>query len=129
MNRGAPSADGNQFLRSCVGLRNRVVYYDRGAGTPLVLVHGMFGDHMDWAPVLAPLAARHRIIALDLPGFGDSDKPSRPFPAPATCHRWTSPRTSWSCWKNLPHPAVKKNSREIENALDRAWVIDVVFGR
>ena len=66
-------------LRECVVLGNRVAYYERGAGTTLVLVHGLFGDHMDWAPVLEPLAAKYRVIALDLPGFGDSDKSARHY--------------------------------------------------
>ena len=47
-------------------------YYDRGRGPALLLIHGMFGDHLDWEPVLEPLAERHRVIAVDLPGFGDS---------------------------------------------------------
>lgn len=59
----------------------RIVYFDRGAGSALVLVHGMFGDHLDWEPVLEPLAARHRVIAVDLPGFGASDKPDREYTA------------------------------------------------
>lgn len=50
-------------------------YYDRGRGPALLLIHGMFGDHLDWEPVLEPLAKRHRVIAIDLPGFGDSAKP------------------------------------------------------
>jgi pimeloyl-ACP methyl ester carboxylesterase len=54
---------------------SRVVYGDRGDGPVLLLVHGMFGDHLDWEPVLVPLAARHRVLAVDLPGFGGSDKP------------------------------------------------------
>src|SRR5258708_14811590 len=50
-------------------------YYDRGRGPALVLIHGMFGDHLDWEPVLEGLAERHRVIAVDLPGFGESLKP------------------------------------------------------
>ena len=58
-----------------------ICYYDRGRGTPLVLIHGMFGDFLDWEPVLEPLAARHRVVALDLPGFGASNKPRREYSA------------------------------------------------
>lgn len=75
MNGREGSADAASFVRSCVVHGNRMVYYDRGAGTPLVLVHGMFGDHMDWAAVLEPLAEHYRVISVDLPGFGESDKP------------------------------------------------------
>jgi pimeloyl-ACP methyl ester carboxylesterase len=46
---------------------------------PLVLIHGL-GDEADsWRHVLEPLAADHRVIALDLPGFGRSDKPRRAY--------------------------------------------------
>ncbi|MGI8743721.1 MAG: alpha/beta fold hydrolase [Bryobacteraceae bacterium] len=50
-------------------------YIDRGSGPVLLLIHGMFGDHLDWEPILEPLAQRHRVIAVDLPGFGESEKP------------------------------------------------------
>lgn len=56
-------------------------YYDRGSGPALLLIHGMFGDHLDWEPVLASLAERYRVIAVDLPGFGNSDKPDIDYTA------------------------------------------------
>jgi pimeloyl-ACP methyl ester carboxylesterase len=39
----------------------------------------MFGDFLDWKPVLESLAQSHRVIALDLPGFGNSSKPHREY--------------------------------------------------
>lgn len=46
---------------------------------PLVLIHGL-GDEADtWRHVIAPLADRHHVVALDLPGFGRSDKPRRTY--------------------------------------------------
>lgn len=45
-------------------------------GTPLTLLHGFPTSSHDWAPVLDHLlAAGHRVTALDLLGYGDSDKP------------------------------------------------------
>ena len=44
-------------------------------GAPLVLVHGGRGDADQWAFSLDALAVSHRVIALDLLGFGRSDKP------------------------------------------------------
>ena len=54
----------------------KIMYYDMGSGPVLVLVHG-FGSEarFDWGNVLTPLAAHHRVIALDQIGFGASDKP------------------------------------------------------
>ncbi|MGW1793425.1 alpha/beta fold hydrolase [Streptomyces tubercidicus] len=49
------------------------VAYDRkGAGEPVVLLHGI-GHHLQaWRPVCDILAASHEVIAFDLPGFGAS---------------------------------------------------------
>jgi pimeloyl-ACP methyl ester carboxylesterase len=49
----------------------------------MVLIHGLGADHRCWAPVLGSLAERFDVIAVDLPGFGDSpllpdDDPPRP---------------------------------------------------
>jgi len=43
-----------------------------GTGPPLVLLHGLGLSRRAWDPVLAALAARFDVIAVDLPGFGDS---------------------------------------------------------
>ena len=43
-----------------------------GAGYLLVLVHGIGGTRRIWDPVVAMLASEHEVIAVDLPGFGDS---------------------------------------------------------
>jgi 2-hydroxy-6-oxonona-2,4-dienedioate hydrolase len=59
----------------------QICLYDRGQGSPIVLIHGMFGDFLDWEPVLQPLAESHRVIALDLPGFGNSSKSRREYTA------------------------------------------------
>lgn len=44
----------------------------RGSGDPLVLIHGTGSFRRVWDPVLARLAQERDVIALDLPGFGDS---------------------------------------------------------
>src|SRR3989442_2334841 len=61
------------------GLRARVVVEDGGrAGEPVVLIHGVGGWAETWRPVVGPLAAAGRlVVALDLPGFGESQAPGR----------------------------------------------------
>ena len=44
-----------------------------GDGPPLVLLHGLMDSAGLWAPILAALAARHRVLAVDLPGHGLAD--------------------------------------------------------
>jgi len=39
-------------------------------GPVFVLVHGLGGSHLNWAPVAPALARRGRVVALDLAGFG-----------------------------------------------------------
>jgi pimeloyl-ACP methyl ester carboxylesterase len=43
-----------------------------GPGPVLVLIHGLGGSWQAWLENIAPLAAHHRVIAVDLPGFGQS---------------------------------------------------------
>jgi pimeloyl-ACP methyl ester carboxylesterase len=42
----------------------------RGAGPPLLLLHGLGGSWRSWSTVLGPLAAEREVIVPDLPGFG-----------------------------------------------------------
>lgn len=48
------------------------------AAPPLVLIHGLSGSWLNWKLVMPPLARRHRVIAIDLPGFGDSPPIDQP---------------------------------------------------
>jgi pimeloyl-ACP methyl ester carboxylesterase len=59
-----------------------VAYERAGSGEPLVLIHGLGGSRRIWTPVLDRLAAERDVIALDLPGFGES--PPLPAGVPAT---------------------------------------------
>lgn len=55
---------------------HRIAYTEMGTGIPLILVHGFGASIGHWRrniPVLA--AAGYRVFALDLLGFGQSDKP------------------------------------------------------
>jgi pimeloyl-ACP methyl ester carboxylesterase len=54
---------------------DRVAYHDEGAGEPLLLIHGMGGTSNAWRAVMPTLAKKYRVIAPDLLGHGQSDKP------------------------------------------------------
>lgn len=44
----------------------------QGSGAPLLLVHGLGAGWRSWAPVLDRLAAQREVVAVDLPGFGET---------------------------------------------------------
>lgn len=52
-----------------------------GRGEPLLLLHGWPEFWLTWDKVMARLADRYALIAPDLRGFGDSDKPDGPWGA------------------------------------------------
>jgi pimeloyl-ACP methyl ester carboxylesterase len=52
-----------------------------GRGRPLLLLHGWPEIALTWEPVMRRLAGAYELVAPDLRGFGDSDKPSGPFGA------------------------------------------------
>lgn len=54
----------------------RVHLERRGAGPPLLLIHGIGHRWQAWEPVLDRLAAEHEVFAVDLPGFGESPLPA-----------------------------------------------------
>jgi pimeloyl-ACP methyl ester carboxylesterase len=55
--------------------RGRLCTLEAGTGDPVVAIHGLGATKASLLPTVAALADRFRVIALDLPGFGDSDKP------------------------------------------------------
>ncbi|TCO54119.1 alpha/beta fold hydrolase [Actinocrispum wychmicini] len=50
-------------------------YRELGSGHPVLLLHGWPTSSFLWRRVMPPIARTHRVLALDLPGFGASDKP------------------------------------------------------
>ncbi|HEY3829243.1 MAG TPA: alpha/beta hydrolase [Solirubrobacteraceae bacterium] len=47
-----------------------------GQGPPLLLVHGLSGSWPNWLEQIPVFAQTHRVIAIDLPGFGHSPMPA-----------------------------------------------------
>jgi pimeloyl-ACP methyl ester carboxylesterase len=49
---------------------------DLGEGDPMVFIHGLSGSWVNWLENLPHFARSHRVIAMDLPGFGHSPMPA-----------------------------------------------------
>ena len=62
------------FVTTPDGARLRLS--DRGAGPEIVLVHGWKMSHRIWDRTIAALEDRFRVVAFDLRGMGESDKPN-----------------------------------------------------
>jgi pimeloyl-ACP methyl ester carboxylesterase len=67
---GLPTAPDQTFVSGEVTLRYREV----GQGPPILLVHGYTGSVAAWFGFAGPLASTHRVIAVDVRGFGQSSK-------------------------------------------------------
>ena len=59
---------------------NGVVLERRGAGEPLLLIHGTGGSRSHWRPIVDLLAPHRELLLVDLPGHGDSDPPPGGIP-------------------------------------------------
>ena len=68
-----------------------------GSGdTTLVMLHGYGESLTTWRAVFDALATRHRVIAIDLPGFGGSAKPDVSYSLPAMTERLSRFIDSWT---------------------------------
>jgi pimeloyl-ACP methyl ester carboxylesterase len=59
------------------GIRLRVL--EAGQGPTLILIHGLSASYDIWEHVIDAFAPRHHVVALDLPGHGESAKPDAPY--------------------------------------------------
>lgn len=53
----------------------RLAVSDVGKGQPIVLIHGLGTNSYTWHRIAPALAKSHRVITIDLKGFGESEKP------------------------------------------------------
>ena len=92
--RAAPIPDGQRFPTGTPFTAHfariddlRIRYIDAGAGTPVLFIHGLGASMYAWRKNLAPvMAAGFRVVALDLLGFGSSDKPAHGYTNAAYAH-------------------------------------------
>ncbi|MFN2465037.1 MAG: alpha/beta fold hydrolase [Candidatus Dormibacteria bacterium] len=73
-----------RFPRAAVARANGVdtFYLEAGSGRPVVLLHGLGATNASMLPTLWDLSRDHRVLAPDLPGFGESGKPVRTYDFP-----------------------------------------------
>ena len=62
-------------------------------GAPLVLLHGIGSSRRAWDPVIPALAGHFDVIAVNLPGFGDSGPLPPEVMPPGSCPAWST--TAW----------------------------------
>ena len=86
----------------------RLNHHRSGAGTPLVLIHGIGHHWQGWRPVIELLSAQREVIALDLPGFGASAMP--PPATPPGIESLTSLVSEFLDEAELARPHVAGNS-------------------
>ena len=69
------AAPGRLHFRMVDTRRARLSTMEAGTGPPVLAIPGLGATKGSFLPTLAALSDRFRVIAVDLPGFGDSDKP------------------------------------------------------
>ena len=75
--------DWREHLREVEIVGARVNYVEIGDGPPLLFVHGLSGCWQNWLENIPYFARSHRVIAVDLPGFGASPMPPWELTIPA----------------------------------------------
>ena len=85
-----------------------VRYADLGAGEspPVVFVHGLGGNWQNWLENMPRIARKRRVLALDLPGFGESEMP----PWEITISAYARAVDAWLERLGVGHVAVVGNS-------------------
>ena len=71
-----PAQEPRSFVRVVDGVKLHWVEYGRaGLRPPAVLLHGLSDSHLTWRQIAPELARDRRVLVLDLPGHGLSDRP------------------------------------------------------
>ncbi len=60
------------MLKTTVYKNETVTFFDKGKGRAVVLLHGFLGSHQIWKSTIDNLSKSYRVIAIDLPGHGQT---------------------------------------------------------
>ena len=75
LSKPSPTEIPNDVLKNSVIIDSRRIHYsDSGSGTALIFIHGFGASAYSWRKNLNPISKHFRVFAIDLPGFGYSDK-------------------------------------------------------
>lgn len=71
----SPAIFATRVVQTAVG---EIVYHTSGSGEPLIFLHGIYpgASSFEWSRVYPDFAATHTVIAPDLIGFGESERPA-----------------------------------------------------
>lgn len=85
----------------------QLFFEEAGSGLPPILfIHGWGGDHTYMAPQFEYFRRRHRIVNVDLRGFGQSDKPDQAYTMAGYADE-----LAWMCQRlDLQKPVVVSHS-------------------
>jgi pimeloyl-ACP methyl ester carboxylesterase len=75
--------DWHEHLNQLEVVGAKANYVEIGEGTPLLFVHGLAGCWQNWLENIPHFATSHRVVAVDLPGFGSSPMPPWQISIPA----------------------------------------------
>ena len=67
--------EGRLRFRTVPTTEHCISLLEAGTGPPVIAIHGLGASKASFLATVAALAPRFRVMAIDLPGFGDSDKP------------------------------------------------------
>jgi pimeloyl-ACP methyl ester carboxylesterase len=70
-----PAGAGQLRIRAVKTAAGTLSTMEAGTGEPVIMIHGLGATKASFLPTIAALAPTYRTVAVDLPGFGDSDKP------------------------------------------------------
>lgn len=60
------------MVKTAIYKKEKVTFLDKGKGRAVVLLHGFLGSHQIWKPAIDNLSKSYRVIAIDLPGHGNT---------------------------------------------------------
>ena len=66
-------------MTTTTDLQTGLAYEDTGAGSPVLLIHGLTFDRSAWRPIVEELHGAVRTVAIDMPAHGDSSGSALPI--------------------------------------------------